>query len=487
MHKLVDFFWEVVAPFFETTVFVYGVLLLSIYAMLAILSFINIRIYRRKESYIDYSVMIGSPLAPGISVIAPAFNEGLTIISNVRSLLTLDYPKYEVIIINDGSTDDTLEKLTTEFQLVKVDYAYDTKIGTQPVRGIYKSINDAYAKLIIVDKENGKSKADASNAGINVCSYNYFLCTDVDCILHQQTLSELIRPIMDEPEKRVIATGATLRMANSCEIDEGVIIKIRAPRPLLARFQEMEYIRAFVLGKMGWSLINAVPNVSGGLGLFDREIVVKAGGYDPASVGEDMELLMRMTSYVKENKIDAATRYIPVTLCWTEGPTTLKVFMRQRTRWARGLVQLMHTHRKMFLNPRYGLFGTLVYPYNFFFELLAPIIEFLGIIYYILLILFGMVNWPYAIILLVFVYTYSVMISTLAVLWDQITFQYYKTWGDVIRISSMVFIELLIYHPLIVIFSLRGYFFFLTGKKHTWGNMQRRGFKQSATPAAVPV
>jgi len=297
----------------------------------------------------------------------------------------------------------------------------------------------------------------------------------------------LIRPVLDEQYKRVIAVGATLRMANSCVIDKGVITEIKAPRQLLARFQEMEYIRSFVLGKMGWSLINAVPNVSGGLGLFDKEIVVRAGGYDPQAYGEDMELMLRMNRYSKENKIESAIRYIPVTLCWTEGPTTLKVFMRQRTRWARGLIQLMSLHSKMFLNPRYGIVGMVTVPYNFFFELLAPLIELTGVIYYIVLICAGEVNWPYAVILLIFVYTYALMISSLAVLWDQLTFQYYKKWLDVIRICSMAFFETIIYHPINVIFALRGYFFHLIGKKHTWGNMQRRGFVQKAPTEPKPT
>jgi len=473
-------FVEIASGFFETSVFIYGISLLLIYALLAIMSFLNIALFLRKESYTDYKVIVGSPLAPGISVIAPAFNEGLTIISNVRSLLTFDYPNYEVIIINDGSTDDTLEKVINEFSLVKVDFAYDIKLSAKPVRGVYKSRDEAYAKLIVVDKENGKAKADATNVGINVSNFPYFLCTDVDCILHEQTLGMLIRPMLEEENLRVIATGATLRMANSCEVDEGVLISIKAPRPLLARFQELEYIRSFVMGKMGWSYINAVPNVSGGLGMFDKEIAVKAGGYDPASFGEDMELRMRMSRYVYDNKIKASVRYIPNTLCWTEGPTSVKIFMRQRTRWARGLLQLMLAHKKMLFNPAYGRVGMIVFPYNFFFELLAPVVEFLGIIYYIFLIYFGLVNWPYAIILLIFVYTYSVMISSLSVLWDQLTFQYYKTWKDVVRVVLMVFIEMLIYHPLIVVFSLRGYWFQLTNRKHSWGNMQRAGFKKKS-------
>ncbi len=491
-------FWDTIGMFYQSAVFIYGTTLLMAYALLAIMSLISIRRYMKKNASIDYNIIVESPLAPGISVIAPAYNEGITIISNVRSLLTFNYPKFEVIIINDGSTDDTLEKLVTEFELVHVDYAFREKLNSEPIKRIFKSTNRAYDKLIVVDKVNGKSKADASNAGINISSYEYFLCTDVDCILDKDTLIKLIKPFMDEEttkikevgepcvecgyvhiqedNRKVIATGATLRMVNSCEVDEGLMIRVRPPQRLLPRFQEMEYIRAFVLGKMGWDLINAVPNVSGGLGMFDKEIAVKAGGYDSKSFGEDMDLITRMCCFMKDNKRKYSVKYVPVTLCWTEGPTTLKVFGRQRSRWGRGIAQIMSIHRKVIFNPRYGRLGLIVFPYNFLFELLAPMIEFTGILFYIYLILTRQINWPFAIILVIFVYTYSVMITTLALLWDQITFKYYKTWGETIGLCLMAFIEPFIYHPLIVFFAIKGYFNFITGRQHTWGNMQRQGF-----------
>ena len=491
-------FWDVVGTFYQGAVFLYGTSLLLAYAMLAAMSLISIRNYMKKNASVNYEVIVESPLAPGISVIAPAFNEGVTIIQNVRSLLTLNYPKFEVIIINDGSTDDTLEKLIDEFQMIQVDYAYRQKLNCEPVKRVFKSTNHAYDKLMVIDKVNGKSKADASNAGINVSTYEYFLCTDVDCILDKDTLIKLIKPFMDQettkikeigdpcPEcgyvhiqevhKRVIATGATLRMVNSCEVDEGLLTRVRPPVRFLPRFQEMEYIRAFVLGKMGWDLINSVPNVSGGLGMFDKEIAVMAGGYDPKSFGEDMDLITRMCAFMKDNKRRYSIRYVPITLCWTEGPTTLKVFGRQRSRWARGLAQIMTIHRKIIGNPRYGRLGMIVYIYNFLFELLAPIIEFTGILFYIYLIITGQINWPFAIILIVFVYTYSVAITTMALLWDQVTFKYYKTWKEVIGLCLMAFLEPFVYHPLIVFFSIKGYFNFITGRKHVWGNMQRQGF-----------
>ena len=504
MHSIVKFFsegngfWDTIGTFYQSAVFVYGTTLLFCYALLAMMSLISIRNYMKKNASVNYDIIVESPLAPGISVIAPAFNEGVTIIQNVRSLLTLNYPRFEVIIINDGSTDDTLEKLIEEYQLIQVDYAYREKLNSQPIRRIFRSTNHAFDKLMVVDKVNGKSKADASNAGINVSSYNYFLCTDVDCILDKDTLIKLIKPFMDqettkikeigepcpecgfvhiqEDHTRVIASGATLRMVNSCEVDGGLLIRVRPPARFLPRFQEMEYIRAFVLGKMGWDLINSVPNVSGGLGMFDKEIAVMAGGYDPKSFGEDMDLITRMCAFMKDNKKKYSIRYVPMTLCWTEGPTTLKVFGRQRSRWARGLAQIMSIHHKIIFNPKYGRLGTVVFAYNFLYELLAPIIEFTGILFYIYLILTGQINWPYAIILIIFVYTYSVMITTLALLWDQVTFRYYKTWGEVMGLCLMAFLEPFVYHPLILFFSIKGYVNFIFNRKHVWGNMQRQGF-----------
>lgn len=485
MYSSIDWYIETFGKFYENTVFFYGVTLLIIYGILGFLSLRSIKSFLAEEAKTDYKMLLSSHITPGISVIAPAFNEGVTIITNVKSLLNLNYPTYEVIVINDGSTDDTLPKLIHEFQLEEIEFAYIEKIKTQPVRGIYKSKNKAYAKLLVIDKVNGKSKADASNAGINASSFPYFLCTDVDCVLDQDTLMKLIRPVLVEPKRRIIASGATLRMVNSCEVERGVIRRVRPPKQLLPRFQEVEYIRSFVLGKMGWNRINCVPNVSGGLGMFDKEIVVKSGGYDPLSSGEDMELTWRMIRYCRDNKIKYAVKYIPVTLCWTEGPTSIKIFKRQRVRWARGLSQLIFAHSKMLLNPRYGRMGLIVAPYNFFFELVAPFIEALGVLYYILLAVLGLINWPFAIILLIFVFTYAIMITTVAILWDQITFKYYRSWTEVLGLCIMPFFEMFIYHPLIVIFSIQGTIQFITNKKHSWGNMQRRGFTQVSEAKAA--
>lgn len=468
---------EQIRTIYEYFIFFYATSLFISYIILAILSFIGISRYKGYNSELDDNTLMSSPLTPGISVVAPAYNEGLTIITNVRSLLTLNYPLFEVIIINDGSKDDTLEKLIEEFELEETPFAYVAKIKTKPVKRIFKSRNPAYSILTVVDKENGGTKADASNAGINASSFPYYLCTDVDCILDRNTLLKMIKPILNS-KKNVIAVGAVLRMSNSCDIEEGIITRVRPPKGIIPRFQEMEYIRAYLLSKMGWSVVNCVPNISGGLGLFDKEVAVRAGGYDPLSHAEDMDLVTRMVSYMINNKQNYKVDYIPLSCCWTEGPPNLRILNRQRTRWGRGLIQLFYEHRKILFNRKYKNMGLIVYPFAFLYELLAPVIEALGWIFFIYLILTNQVNWYNAFIILLYSYTFSVMISTMVILWDQITFKYYKTFREVLSLVLMVFLESFIYHPLIMFFAIRGYYDYLTSKEFEWGSMTRQGFEQ---------
>lgn len=476
---------ENITRFYEYFVFFYTSSLFISYILLAILSFIAITRYKGYNSELDDNTIMSSPLTPGISVVAPAFNEAKTIIANVRSLLTLNYPLFEVIIINDGSTDDTLEKLITEFELVETPYAYVAKLKSQPVKRIFKSTNPAFSILTVVDKENGGTKADASNAGINASVFPYYLCTDVDCILDRNTLLKMIKPILNST-KKVIAVGAVLRMSNSCDIDDGIITRVRPPKGLIPRFQEMEYIRAYLLSKMGWSMVNCVPNVSGGLGLFDKEISIRAGGYDPLSHAEDMDCITRMIAYMANNHQPYAIKYIPLSCCWTEGPPNLRILFRQRTRWARGLVQLFIVHRKILFNRRYKNLGLVVYPYAMIYELLAPVIEAIGWLFFFYLIFVGKVNWKMAGYILLYAYTFSVMISTMVVLWDQITFKYYKTFREVVSLVLMTIIEPILYHPLIMYFALHGYVTYFTKKEFSWGTMTRQGFDEDVKTNTKP-
>lgn len=461
--------------FFEYFVFFYASSMFLLYLLLGVLSFINITRYRTYNSKLDDQFLIDSPLTPGISVVAPAYNEEKTIIVNVNSLLTLNYPLFEVIIVNDGSKDRTLELLIEEFQLEETPYAYVERIKTKPFKRIFKSTNPAYSKLTVVDKMNGGTKADASNAGINAAQYPYFLCTDVDCILERNTMLRLIKPVLNSKTK-VVSVGATLRMSNSCDINDGVIERVRPPQRLIPRFQEMEYLRAYLFGKMGWSLVNCVPNVSGGLGLFDKEVAVNAGGYDGSSHAEDMDIMVKMAAYMINNHQKYKIAYIPVSCCWTEGPPNVKILGRQRVRWATGLAQIFWVHRKILFNPRYKQLGLVTFPFQLIYEFLAPVIEATGIIYFIYLVLKGDVNWPMAIYIFFYSYSLAIMFGTLVILLDNFVKRQYKTSRETFKLWLMVFLEPFLYHPLLIYFSLKGYFNFYTSRRMEWGTMTRQGY-----------
>lgn len=453
----------------------YSVSYVLIYLILALLSYLAIKNYYNSKYYLHKDILIKSNHTLGVSVIAPAYNEAATIVYNVKSLLSQDYPKFEIIIINDGSTDDTLQKLIDEFSLVKVNFFYQEKIKTQPVKCHYKSSNPVYAKLLIIDKENGKSKADASNAGINSAKYSLFICTDVDCILRKDTIVMLTKPFIENTRK-VIATGAAIRISNSCEFKDGMLYKSHYPDNFFARFQELEYIRSFLFGRMAWSKTNCLLLVSGGLGMFDKQTVIDAGGYWHQSLGEDMELITRMRKLMHERKEDFLIKYIPESLCWTEVPSDKTVFLRQRVRWARGLVQTLYLHKKMFLNPKYGKTGLIVMPHYFLFEFFVPILEVLGLIVLALDIIFFTVNYEFLLIVSVFIYFFYTAITLISIYLDQLLYKQYASISELSTLILMVFLEPFLYHPINVYASLKGYIHFLTNKEKKWGTMTRKGF-----------
>ena len=463
-----------IAELFTNGILVYSIFLLMFYVLIVVYSIGELKLYVRKSSFTDYNLLASSEYTPTISILAPAYNEGANIIENVRSLLAVHYNNIELIVINDGSKDDSLEKLISAYNLVKVPFLVDEKLKTKPIRAIYKSTNSLYHKLIVVDKING-GKADALNTGINVASNKYIVCIDVDCILEQDAMLKLIKPFLEETNLRVIATGGVVRIANSCEIVNGKLVKVHLPKKFLPRIQTLEYIRAFLLGRMAWSRMNGLLIISGAFGAFDREIAIKAGGYNEATVGEDMELIVRMRRYMHENKLPYKVSYIPDPLCWTEAPCSYKILGRQRNRWTRGTIETLQIHRKMFFNPKYGILGILSYPYWFFFELLAPLIEFTGFISLIIFALLGLVAWPVFLLLLSFILVFGFLYSVFAILIEVTTFNQYKSRSDILKLILIAFAEPVFFHPFVVWSAVRGNIDYLR-KKKSWGEMTREGF-----------
>ncbi|MHC1690337.1 MAG: glycosyltransferase [Bacteroidales bacterium] len=455
-------------------IFIFAIAIFASYMIMSVLSGLELIKYKKKNSFVDYSAIISSPLAPSLTILAPSYNEGNTIIENIRSLLSLHYGDFEVVIINDGSKDDTMEKIIQHYHLVKVDYFVNYTIPTKPVRSVYKSTNKAYNRLTVIDKENG-GKADSLNAGINLSNKNYVVCIDVDCILEEDALLKLVKPFLENNKERVIATGGVIRAVNSCEVKDGKIVKVNLPSNLIARLQALEYNRTFLMGRVAWSRINGLLLISGACGVFDREIVIKAGGYDSKTVGEDMELIVRMRRYMYENDLKCRVVYIPDPLCWTEVPETLKILSRQRNRWTRGTIETLLKHKSLFFNPKYGNLGMLGIPYWFFFEWMAPFVEAIGIVYVILIIAIGTPNWPIFIILMGFTYFFAIVFSAWSILFDEFSFPRYRRNRDIVKLILISLIEPIVYHPFNVWFALKGNYHYFTGVR-SWGKMERKGF-----------
>ena len=469
-HIFSDIFFFII----NNVIFILTCIIFTVYLILSAVSAVSLRNYLRKNSYVDYTSILLAPLTPSISVIAPAHDEERTIVENVRALLSLYYNNYEVIIVNDGSGDNTFKRMIEAYDLERVSYFFDYRIPCERIRGVYKSKNGAFRKLTVIDKVNG-GKADALNAGINISKNDLVCCIDVDSIMEPDALLKMVKPFMEETDKKVIAAGGVIRIANSCVIEGGQIQEIRLPEEFLPRMQVLEYTRAFLLARMAWSKMNGLLLISGALGMFDKEVLIKSGGYSTKTVGEDMEIVVRIRRYMVEEKQPYKVIYIPDPLVWTEVPFTSKVLARQRNRWTRGTLETLLTHRKLFMNPKYGKFGMLGYSYWFFFEWLAPIMEFLGYCYFVFLFFFRGINWPFFLLLLTFVYTFAVMLSTWAILFEEKTYHKYKTRKEVFRLLGTALLEPFFYHPRTVWWAIRGNFDYLRGVR-SWGNMEREGF-----------
>ncbi len=462
---------------FSSFFLIYALILFVIYILISILSTVELKRYVNKNKFFDYRSILSYKNLPSVSIIAPAFNEEKSIIENIRSLLSIYYPQINVIIVNDGSTDDSLAKVIEHYGLIKVEMAIEYEVKSSKIRGIYRSIHSEFANLILVDKENG-GKADALNAGINVSRSDLFVAVDVDSIIEPDAVLRLVKPFLEEERgRKVISSGGVIRVANNCEIKDGRITKVRFPKKLLVKFQVIEYFRAFTLGRMAWSKVDGLLIISGAFGMFDRNIVVAVGGYDRTTVGEDLEIVVRMRKYMRnELKMKYKVAFIPDPLCWTEVPSSFKILSRQRNRWTRGAIDTILKHKDMMFNPRYGRIGMVSFPYWVIFEWLAPIVEIVGIIYFVVLILTGSVNPSSYIMLSLFVVSFAFAFSMLGVLFEAIMFNKYKGYGYLLQVIFFALIEVIVFHPLNVYFALRGNFSFFIRNNQKWGEMTRTAF-----------
>jgi cellulose synthase/poly-beta-1,6-N-acetylglucosamine synthase-like glycosyltransferase len=428
---------------------------------------------RRLES-IKLSWITGSPLAPPITLLVPAHNEEKSITVALKNLLDLDYPELEVIAVNDGSVDGTLAEMQREFLLRPVRAVYVREAVSAAVRGLYRS--DMDSRLLVVDKESGGSKADAVNAGLNAATSPYVCVVDADSVLERDALLRIMVPVLADP-KRVVGVGGIVRVLNGCEIEGGRVRRVRLPRKSIEVIQVVEYLRAFLIGREAWASANMLMIVSGAFGLFRTDAVRAVGGYRSQAIGEDFDLVARLHRHLREKGEDYQIQFVADPVCWTEVPSDLRSLGRQRARWQKGLLDVLWPNTDMLFRPRYGRVGWLALPYLWLFELVAPLIELLGIVTIALAAWLGVLSREFFMQFLIFGYAFATVISIGSVLQEELTYKRYNDWKDVARLVSYCFLEHFPYRQLHMIWRLQGLWQYLRGDM-AWRPLERKGLSQ---------
>lgn len=457
-------------------VLLYFLLLNGTYILMNILAYFNIGRFIQMSRVLELHHIYKTRFFKPISLIVPAYNEGKTIASNLDSLLKLDYPEFEIIVVNDGSKDNTLELLKKNYRLIEVPIAVERKLDTQVVKAMY--ISTLYPQITVVDKENG-GKADALNAGINVSSFPLFCAVDSDSLLDRTGLLKAVRPFIEDAS--TVAVGGIVRIANGCIVEDGQIINPTIPTSHWARFQVVEYLRAFLFGRMGWDALNSLLVISGAFGVFSKRAVLEVGGYETKSIGEDMELVVRMHRILQKQDKPYRITFVPDPVCWTEVPETGKQLRIQRIRWQNGLTDALWRNKTLCFNPRYGWIGMFAFPFFLFFELLGAVVEAAGFVFFLWTWLTGMIDPSFALLFLFVAVALGVLLSLSSITLEEQFFHRYLGWRQVMVLFLYGILENFGYRQLLSLWRLRGLANFLTGKRQ-WGEMQRTGLGHNSNP-----
>lgn len=453
------------------------------YLALVVLSGVELRRQVARWRLRDERFLFESGVLPTVTILAPAFNEATTVVESVRSLLTLRYPDYRIVVINDGSRDDTVEQLITAFDLERTDVRPSARIATAPVRAVYRT--DRVPHLLVIDKENG-GKADALNTGLNYATSDYVCCIDSDSLLENDSLLALVYPVVGD-EREVVAVGGNILPVNGCTVAHGYIRSIEPPTTTLGVMQTIEYLRSFICGRMGWSLLNAMLIISGAFGLFKRDRVLEIGGYLTGTgayrkdtVGEDMELVVRLVHHMREANRLFAVKYAHNANCWTEVPERWDSLLKQRDRWHRGLIEILSYHRRMVFNPRYRSVGLVAMPYLFLFELIGPFFELIGFVVVAVCLLFGLLSLQIVAILFVATVLLGMLVSVSSLAFAEHGVIYFKGRG-LRRVLWAAISENLGRRQFLSIHRSLTYFAYLFRNKG-WQHFARRGFSPVETP-----
>jgi cellulose synthase/poly-beta-1,6-N-acetylglucosamine synthase-like glycosyltransferase len=427
--------------------------------------------YQRRRTPRSRALVARLASPPLVSVIVPARNEGLTIVENIHALLAMDYQSREIVVVNDGSSDDTLAQMQKTFQLVPAPLAFEQPLKTARVRGVYRSIQDP--GLVVIDKESAGCKADASNAGINAASGSLVLVVDADTVLEPDALSRAALPFLEDPV--TVAVGGYVAIVNGCRVDGGRVVDVTMPRSWLARFQIVEYMRSFLLFRLACASRNGVTLISGAFGLFRRDAVIEVGGFDPTAVGEDMDLTVRIQRFFRARRRPIRIGFVPIPVCWTQAPEDLRSLRRQRERWRRGLLQILWRQRGAICNPRLGVVGLGVLPYVAFFEGLGPLIEIFGYVVTTVAVFLGLLNWSHYKVLLAVSFLFGVATTLVAVVLSDVGTRRYLRSRDLAQLLAAAVLENIGYRQLNSWWGCVGTAQAVTGRGK-WEPLTRRAF-----------
>ncbi len=433
----------------------------GIYTILMMLSLRATWAHMRRMTYRGPGALRHSPLTPEMTIIIPAWNEQDVIVNAVHSALRADYPRLQVIVVDDGSTDMTLDRLGQSFELVEMDAAYHPSIPTAPVRTTY--LNPTIPNLLVVSKVRG-GKPDALNAGINLCRSPYFGILDADCLLERDALLQLMDPIVNSAGETVVS-GGIVRILNGCETKNGRVLRVGMPRRWLERFQVVEYFRSFLYGRTGWHLLGGTLIVSGAFAVFHRSTVIEAGGFCHDTVTEDMDLIVQIHKWAAENNRQIRMSFTSDPVCWTECPSTVAMLAHQRRRWQLGLCQTLWKHSAILFRRKYGTVGWLSFPFHAYIEGLGAAVEFLGYLVIPLGLLLGMISPGLLLVFILLGCVYGGFLSVGAVLLGELTYRRYPRFRDLLTLVVFALFENIGYRQMVLYYRFQGVLKFLTGSR----------------------
>lgn len=452
---------------FQDSIILYFILMNSIYFIFTVIAFFDLLSFDRRSRRRGIGDVLSGTTTRPISIIVPAFNESATIVSSIHSMLEVAYPEFEVIVVNDGSEDDTMQRLQEVFSLFPVTDTTRPQLQTKRIIRIHRSLD--HPNLIVIDKERG-GKSDALNAGINLSSYPLFCCVDADSLLNSDALGRIARPFVED--ETIVAAGGIIRVLNGAEVENHRVVRSRAPKNFLHLCQSIEYVRGFLTGRTALARLNSLLIISGAFGMFLKRAVIEAGGYHTGTVCEDMELIVRLHRVGKEKGLNWRAIFVPDPVCWTQVPSDYRSLMRQRDRWQRGLLESLLIHFKMFLNPKYGRAGMLGMPFYFFFEALGPVIELTGYLLIPILWYFEKLNATFAMQFFLLAVLYNIVLSLLALIVDDLLFQRYDRPRDLMWMACAALFEFIGYRQILAVRRTAAFLTILFRRGH-WGHVRR--------------